>query len=120
MKRDMDLIRKIVLATAELPYGQTLARLDGVPEEEFVTHVIWLTEAGLTESTAQAGAGSYAKFALVSRLTWAGCEFADAIADDTLWAKAKDKVLKPGISFTFDILSNWLKAEISKGLPSLL
>ncbi len=27
--------------------------------------------------------------------------------------------LKPGMSFTFDLLKDWLKAEISQGLPAL-
>lgn len=102
-----------------MPYGETLSSLDGVAPEVFVTHVIWLQEAGLIEADAQAGSGSFAQYASVSRLTWAGCEFADAIQDDTLWAKAKDVVLKPGISFTFDTLKEWLKTEITNGLPTL-
>jgi len=56
---------------------------------------------------------------MVERLTWAGCEFADAVRSDTLWAKAKKEVIKPGISFTFDILKEWLKAEITQGFPTL-
>ncbi len=119
MKRDMDTVRKIILATAALPYSKTLDSLNGVSAEEFVTHAIWLQEAGLIEADAQAGSGSYAQYAIVSRLTWDGCEFADAIQDDTLWTKAKDVVLKPGISFTFDTLKEWLKAEITHGLPTL-
>lgn len=119
MKRDMDLIRKIVLATADLPYGKTLNQLEGVSAEEFVTHVVWLAEAGLVEAKAQAGSGSFAKYAIVQRLTWSGCEFADAIRDDTLWAKAKAVMLKPTMSFTFEVLRDWLKAEIAQGLPAI-
>lgn len=119
MKRDMDIIRKIILATAAMPYGAELRSIDGVEENDFVTHVIWLKEAGLIEAEALAGSGSMAKYAIVSRLTWEGCEFSDAIADDTLWKKAKDNVLKPGISFTFDTLKEWLKSEILNGLPTI-
>jgi hypothetical protein len=119
MKRDMDIIRRIILETAELPYGETLESLEGISEEAFITHVIWLQEAGLIEADAQAGSGSFAQYAIVFRLTWDGCEFSDAIQDDTLWNKAKEVVLKPGLSFTFDTLKEWLKAEIKNGLPSL-
>ena len=119
MKRNMDHIRQIILATADLPYGQALSGIDGMPEEEYVTHVIWLQEAGLIEANAQAGSGSIAMYAIVSRLTWDGCEFADAIQDETLWKKAKASIIKPGISFTFDLLKDWLKAEIKAGLPTL-
>jgi len=43
-------------------------------------------------------------------LTWAGQDFLDAAKDDTLWKKAKETVIKPGASFTFDVLLAWLKA----------
>ncbi len=119
MKRDMDVIRKIILETAALPYGGQLQSIDGVEEEVFVMNVIWMEEAGLINASAQAGSGSMAMYAIVTRLTWAGCEFADAITDDTLWKKAKETVFKPGISFTFDILKEWLKTEIKQGLPSI-
>lgn len=119
MKRDMDLVRRIVLATEAQPYGKPLRRLEGVPQEEFIANVAWLIEAGLVEGQALAGTGSFAKLAFVSRLTWAGCEFADGLRDDTIWAKAKTSVLKPGASFTFDILKDWLKTELAHGLPTL-
>lgn len=119
MKRDMDLIRRIILATANMPYGHQLQQLEGVEPEAFITHVVWLEEAGLVQAMAQAGSGSMAMYAIVLRLTWAGCDFADAIQSDTLWAKAKDSVLKPGISWTFDVLKDWLKTEIAQGLPTL-
>lgn len=115
----MDVVRQIILATADLPYANTLTKLDGVSPEDFVLHVIWLEEAGLVIADAQAGTGSIAQYAMVSRLTWAGCEFADAVMDDGLWKKAKESVLKPGLSFTFDILKEWLKTEISNGLPTI-
>lgn len=119
MKRDMDLIRRIVLATAELPYGEQIGKLDGVNEEDFIVHVIWLKEAGLLCAITPPGDGMNAKFAIISRLTWNGCEFADAIQSDTLWKKAKESVMRPGISYTFDVLKDWLKTEISQGLPTL-
>lgn len=119
MKRDMDIIRQIILATADLPYASTLDKLEGVSPDDFVVHVIWLEEAGLIIADAQAGSGSGAQYAMVSRLTWDGCEFADAVMDDGIWKKAKESVIKPGFSFTFDILKEWLKGEISNGLPTI-
>lgn len=120
MKRDMNLIRRIVLATADLPPFKNLSGLEGVPESEFVMHAEWLKEAGLVAATTRVGhSESEAQFAFIFRLTWAGCEFADAIRDDTLWKKAQDKVIKPGISFTFDVFKDWLKAEIAQGFPSV-
>lgn len=119
MKRNMETIRRIILATAELPYGEVLKELNGMSVEEFVMHAQWLKEAGLIDATLQAGSGSFAKFAIIFRLTWDGCEFSDAISSDTLWKKANDVFFKPGISFTFDALKEWLKTEIKNGLPTL-
>ncbi|WP_050874261.1 DUF2513 domain-containing protein [Comamonas testosteroni] len=117
MKRDMDLVRRILLQIADNPPGQTLAKLPDVTPAEFGLHVLWLHEAGLVHAMVidkMTGADSQA-----FRLTWAGCDFVDAIRDDTLWKKAKVNVLKPGMSFTFDVLKDWLKTEITQGLPTL-
>lgn len=54
----------------------------------------------------------------IKRLTWNGCNFADEIRNETLQNKAKEHVLKPNTSFSFSILKEWLKAEISQGLPT--
>lgn len=120
MKRNMDLIRRIILETANLPNGTPLQKLAGISKEDFVMHAIWLQEAGLIEADAKIGTGSFATYAIITRLTWEGCDFADAIASDTVWNKAKENVFKPGISFTFEILKDWLKTEIAQGFPALV
>lgn len=117
MKRDMDLVRRILLAASDLPFGESLKELEGVSSDDFVQHVIWLNEAGLIKAwIVEMLEGEQAE---VQRLTWSGCDFTDAIRNDTLWAKAKGTVLKPSMSFTFDVLKDWLKAEIAQGLPTL-
>lgn len=120
MKRDMDLVRKILLALEANPPGKPIQKLDGVEKMDFVQHVEWLLQAGLVQGTAVIGMqppGSSA--AMVQALTWQGCEFADAMRDETLWEMAKAKFMRPGISFTLDIVKDWLKSEISKGLSTL-
>ena len=121
MKRDMDLIRRIALEVADMDFGYALSNMEdeGVDAETFGMHVIWMHEAGLIKAAIQEYSSGEPPRVLISRLTWAGCEFVDAIRDDTLWAKAKTSVLKPGMSFTFDVLKDWLKAEITQGLPTL-
>ena len=115
MKRDMDLIRRILLAAEALPYAEDFQKLDGVEEEDFITHALWLKEAGLLNVVGMDGSGSQAKFAIVQGLTWAGTEFVSAMQDETLWAKAKEKFMKPGISFTLAIVQAWLVDKITKG-----
>lgn len=120
MQRDMDVIRRIALATTELNHDEVLTKLDGIDGRTFVMHAQWMAEAGLVHATlAPADSKRPANFAAIFRLTWAGCEFADAVRSDTTWNKAKANVIKPGMSFTFDLLRDWLKAEIAQGLPTL-
>lgn len=116
MKRDMDVIRRIVLTARD---GATPVRsLEGVPPDVFAEHVRLLDEAGLVGAAIQV-VQQRATAALVWRLTWAGHEFADAVSNDTLWHKAKDSVIKPTGSWTFSVLLDYLKSEITRGLPGL-
>lgn len=115
MKRDMELVRKILLAAEALPYAEDFQSLDGVDEEQFITHALWLKQAGLIEAVGMAGSGSDAKFAIVQGLTWDGTEFVSALQDETLWAKAKERFMRPGISFTLEIVKAWLVDKITKG-----
>jgi len=121
MKRDMDLVRRIALAVADLPPDQTLNGLEGIDAQYFVMHVLWMHEAGLVEA-GDVGATLESPIpngAWINRLTWDGCEFVDAVRSDTLWAKAKETIITPASSFSFSILRDWLKAEIAQGLPAL-
>jgi hypothetical protein len=119
MRRDADLIRKIALATEALPGGEHLGSLDGIDPFTFAAHVQWMIDAGLVDGLVQQYGRSDPPSALVLRLTWEGCDFADACRSDTLWAKAKKSVIGPSMSWTFDILKDWLKAEIKQGFPTL-
>lgn len=119
MKRDMDAVRQILLATEALGHDQQLDRLDGMDTDTFVHHVLLMQDGGLIQARAMAGSGSMANFAHVLRLTWAGHDFLDAARSDTLWQKAKTEVMRPGLSFTFDLVKDWLKTEIAQGFPSL-
>lgn len=112
MKRDMDLIRKIILSARDS--DEIIREIDGVDSKSFAAHVQWLYEAGLVIASISGGDRKQAApdYALLYRLTWAGQDFADSIIDDTLWQKAKENVIKPTSSWTFSILLEYLSAEI--------
>lgn len=119
MQRDMDIIRQIALRVAELEYGDQLTEIDGVSAEAFALHATWMEEAGLIKATITEFLGDEIPAVFIHRLTWEGCEFADAIKSDTLWQKAKQTVIKPTASFTFGLLKEWLKTELQHGFPTL-
>jgi len=113
----MDLVRQLhrKIRDHEDPYG-----LDGIPEidgysgKEISYHIRILCDAGLlTASPVGEMSVEHEDFFSIN-LTWQGQDFIDAAEDDTIWKKAKKKIIRPGESFTFDILKEWLKTEIKE------
>ena len=120
MKRDMDLIRKIILASRAT--DGYLHKLQGVDQETFGYHVWLIRQAGLAECQVDwsvDGPPARPVLAFVERLTWTGQDFADSITDETIWRKATESVVKPAASFTFDILKDVISNLIKAGIPGL-
>ncbi|MGA3094330.1 MAG: DUF2513 domain-containing protein [Dehalococcoidales bacterium] len=96
MKRDMDLIRQMLLAIEAEPSGWAPDKLEipNYTQEQINYHAVLLGEAGLAIvgdiSTGENPA------AMVSRLTWAGHEFLDASRENQIWNQAKDAIAKIG------------------------
>lgn len=117
MQRDMDLVRRIILAVQQS--DDPVSGIEGVSEDIFAHHAQLLDEAGLIKAALAGSDKQPAKAAIIYRLTWAGQDFADAIADDTLWNKAKDVVIKPAASWTFGVLLDYLRVQIASRIPGL-
>lgn len=100
MKRDWDLIRKILFATEQNPYPDlpVTLNIEGYDPELITYHVRLLDEAGLIEAY-DAGEDTWQP----TRLTWNGHEFLDASKNDEFWNKAKETLKKVG-SATFPYL----------------
>lgn len=117
VKRDMDLIRDILLKVEEDPSmnGFTFKTYDtkdfeGHSEPEIIYHINLLFEVGFID-----GARSLNPLPAISRLTWQGHEFIAATKDPRIWASVKERLKglpDVGISVIFEIA----KAEIKKHL----
>lgn len=108
MKRDMDLIRAILMAIEEMPTPrprQTDFKLDGYDPEIVSYHVFLLNDAGLIQASDVSHNLAFAW--APKRLTWAGHEFLDAARNDNIWAAAK-KVCGGAGSLSFDVLKGIL------------
>lgn len=118
MKRNMDLVRLLLLRSEG--DEEAGAACEKFTIEERAYHVQLLIDADLVEGIVRRGAKGEFTGASVFRLTWAGHDFLQSMRDDTLWKKAKEEVLKPGASWTFDILKEWAKHELKQrlGLPN--
>jgi hypothetical protein len=114
MKRDMDLIRSILIKveSCEDPSGlQRMPAVEGHDGAEVSYHMTLLHEAGLVRALVLDSQGAPYPDFLQINLTWGGQDFLDAARDNSVWNKAKDSILKPGASFTFDLLLSYLKQK---------
>ena len=101
MKRDMELIRAIMLAVESHEDGfapQNLQIAD-YSEDEIGYHCYLIGNAGLADVVDTTHLGSSGPTADIARLTWQGHEFLDAARDDTIWNRTKERVAAAGKSF---------------------
>jgi hypothetical protein len=104
----MDLIRLLLLQEES---GVAAAGTDAYPENVKAYHAALLLDAGFIDGVSEYAPDGSVGCVFVHRLTWDGHDFLDAARSDTVWNKAKEKVLKPGLSWTFSMLLEFLKAE---------
>lgn len=113
MKRDMDLIRKILFKIEESDTTpRDVARLlPDVPLEEARYHMRLLYEADMIRATDAStfGGENY----LVTGLTWAGHDFLDAARSNERWEKAKTILANKGGGMVFDVLKQLLVKLLS-------
>lgn len=122
MKRDLNLARAILqkIESCEDPWGlQEKPEISGYNSNEIAYHIKLLNEAGLIQGQDVSSLGPEGFDWVPGNLTWDGHEFLDAANDESIWDKAKESVLKPTASFTFDLLLQWLKLKAKEkiGLP---
>ena len=91
MKRDMDLVRKILLAVEET---DSFPDVPGYSSDEIARHIEIMTEYGLVDATIERAYGSSVPICVVRGLTWEGHEFLDAARNEFSWNQAKKRVLE--------------------------
>ncbi|WAR44890.1 DUF2513 domain-containing protein [Methylomonas rapida] len=115
MKRDMELIRKILFFLETRPFLKTELDLpvEGYEQDVIRYHVLLLAQAGLVDYEPEISKTGRIIRAHVLGLNWAGHEFLDAVRSEKVWKKlvkyAKDK----GGSLPFDLLKS-LGVELIK------
>lgn len=113
MKRDWDVIRKILIRVEALPTVDSTidsSEIEGVDSETAAYHMRLLLEAGLTVGGCADHVGPPHCHAF--RLTWAGHEFLDQIKRDTVWNKVKETARKKGMELSFEVIKAVAKNAI--------
>lgn len=105
MKRDMDLIRKLLVVIEEncVPGVPTPISVEGYSEDQIDYHIDLLKETGMIDGSFFVQAQSREFFWNCS-LTWAGHDFLDAVRNDSVWSKVKGKLVQVGGDAPIDVI----------------
>ena len=122
MKRDMDLIRDLLLRFEGAPeefVGKKGLAVDGRTANEVDYHLALLEDAGYVEhpEPVQPFPGGV-RFDHGRRLTNSGHDFLDAVRDPEVWAKTKSGAVAAG-GFTIDLLKDLAKGFLKKKVEEL-
>ena len=99
MKRDMELVRKILFEVEKQESGLAPSRLEieGYTPEQVGYHAYIMEQAGLVDAVETGpSADSPRPSAEITCLTWQGHDFLDAARQDNIWGKAKSILKKVG------------------------
>ncbi len=107
MKRDMDLIRAMLMAIEADEQGYVASlQINGYTQELINYHAVLLSEAGFAKIIEIKTEESVIPVkVIIERLTWTGHEFLDAARDRSIWNQAKDKVGSATIQIWMSVLT---------------
>ncbi|WP_027149478.1 DUF2513 domain-containing protein [Methylobacter tundripaludum] len=117
MKRDMDLVRDLLLVIESHPLLDGMRRMQ--PDEpgdlditdhssnEVTYHLNMLIKAGLVEGKITM------QMPIISKLTWQGHDFLDSIRDPVIWRETMEGAKKAG-GFSLELLGALAKGLIKK------
>ncbi len=123
MKRDMDLVRKILQKLESkgdplfsgMSIEPNLFSVEGYSENQVNYHLTIMGEAGLI-SIIDSSSKSDPFGAIPLRLTWAGHEFLETSRNEKLWSKAKKMLTEKIGGLSFEILKETLIQLIKENL----
>ncbi|HLE17060.1 MAG TPA: DUF2513 domain-containing protein [Syntrophales bacterium] len=110
MKRDMDLIRLLLLELeGESDVKESLSKYS---DDQRNFHKALLLEAGFVIGPSPVYSGRGGKDCdkiparvHIHRITWQGYEFLEKICNETIWAQIKQTIIEKGLSFPIDTIS---------------
>lgn len=95
MQRDIDLIRKLLLEIEKAPPDHYISGHEiSTPNytiDQVLYHLVLLEEANMINAQCIYGDDKIQAI-MIQRITWSGHDFLDAIRDDTVWGKTRDKI----------------------------
>jgi len=110
----MELIRALLFEVEKLPYDGAFhdISVQGYSENEITYHVLLAYEAGLIDATDLTNTDGVCW--KPKRLTYEGHEFLDSARSDTVWSKAKERLLSTSGTITLEALKVLLPQMLIK------
>ena len=111
MKRDMDLVRQILIEIERSETGNLNFDALGYERQQVYLHIELMKEHGLVDAVIISdddGPEHGILMCTVERLTWNGHDFLDEIRDESIWEQAKRKCLNGTGGLSFDLLKGCL------------
>jgi DNA-binding transcriptional ArsR family regulator len=109
MKRDMDLFREILkkLEDKEDIHSPIHPDIEGYSQEQISYHIELLSQEGLIDAMDMSDDSEYYWEAI--NLTNSGHDFIEAAKNETVWRKAKCKIISIGGGFTLKAMSGLME-----------
>ncbi|MCB5725314.1 DUF2513 domain-containing protein [Mitsuokella jalaludinii] len=109
MKRDLDLLRNMLLKMESLDSSHGTVRLytfkDLCDDEAVLSlHIHLLLDAGFIEATDIVHLDDAVDDFLITRITFDGYDYLDSIRNDSIWNEVKQKISSVGGSVSLDIV----------------
>ena len=122
MRRDMDLVRTILLVTEDADGIPDFTELESEHGQQVLAYHRWLVyQAGLVDALVVEGEGldiddGGAPFCRINGLTWEGQDFIAVARNSTLYAKVKVKAMEVIGGLTLDALKVGLKLAAKEAM----
>ena len=120
MKRDMELVRKILFAMEASPAGfaPTPLIIDGYSEDVVGHHIYLMAQGDLVAADDVTAFQDDSPIALPVTITWHGHEFLDVVRNEKVWSKVKTELKDRGLTLPFSLLEQ-LAIKITAALAGL-
>lgn len=119
MKRDMDLVRKLLMKIEEVyepgsgKISVSKVMIDGYDAQTVVEHLMLMKEADLLQSIDAKTYITGSTVVSIGNLTNKGYDTLEAFKNDTIWNKTKDVVKEKGLPIVIDVFKDIASSLIS-------
>ena len=104
MKRDLDLVRQILLQIEALPAGPPAQyRMSEIEDPVLLAHFELVLASGLVNGKISRSQSSRGDVISISGLTWEGHEWIETVRSDAVWNETKSTLLDSGGALTYDL-----------------